>query len=151
MFDLYRLHNGFPCFDNAASLSDPYARVETLENAFHDDVIDDRYWRFIPYIQLHEYESLLFSDINKLSDYYIESQSSIEILASDVSGLLPELIDDGLETAPSKRILSKVRGYDKIAAGTIVAISIGLDAIRGKCPHFDKWLRKLESKGDIMP
>jgi hypothetical protein len=149
MFDLYRLHSGFPCFNDALALSDCYAKIESLEKAFHNDIIDNTYWRFIPYIQLHEFESILFSDINKLSVYYIESQNSIEILASEVSGISPELIDDGLETAPSKRIISKVRGYNKVAAGTIVAISIGLDMIRAKCSHFDRWLTIIESKGNI--
>lgn len=60
MIDLYGLHPDFPGLAEAESVrQDPLKRVEFLEQRFAED-IDDR--RFIPYIQLHEYEAYLFSD-----------------------------------------------------------------------------------------
>ena len=33
----------------------------------------------------------------------------------------------------------------KVSAGPIIAERIGLQTLRTKCEHFDKWLDKLES------
>ena len=61
----------------------------------------------------------------------------------------PELIDDGPQTAPGKRIIDLIADYEssKSVAGPQIAQRIGLDAIRGKCPHFNSWLSRLESLG----
>jgi len=58
----------------------------------------------------------------------------------------PEKINDGNETAPSKRIIKEFPEYApaKATAGPIIANSIGLPTIRKKCPHFNEWLTKLE-------
>ncbi|ETR68333.1 MAG: hypothetical protein OMM_10637 [Candidatus Magnetoglobus multicellularis str. Araruama] len=56
MFDLYGLPKDFPDFQTSVKMNDPYQKVETLENSFAKDIQDSR---FIPYIQLHEYEALL--------------------------------------------------------------------------------------------
>jgi len=59
----------------------------------------------------------------------------------------PELINDGAETSPSKRIIREIPAYEnlKSTAGPAVAQKIGLITIRQKCPHFDQWIQKLES------
>ena len=54
MFDLYGLPPDFPGYKTAAN-DDPHRRVEALENALKSDIGDER---FIPYIQLHEFETL---------------------------------------------------------------------------------------------
>ena len=59
MFDYYALPNDFPGFEKSKKIYDKYRRVEFLENEFAQDINDDR---FIPYIQLHEFEALLFSN-----------------------------------------------------------------------------------------
>ena len=63
MFDLYALPNDFPQFDEAKRISDPYQKVEKLETALADNIND---YRFIPYIQLHEFEALILTDPSKL-------------------------------------------------------------------------------------
>jgi hypothetical protein len=57
----------------------------------------------------------------------------------------PEHIDDGRDTAPSKRILAVCDEYDKIAHGSLIAMDIGLDTIRHECPLFDAWVKRLEA------
>lgn len=106
--------------------------------------------RFIPYVQLHEFEALLLADAGKIATYYIENvreSQQLALLAGTVRS--PELIDDGQHTAPSKRIASLIPAYagEKPTAGPQIAAAIGLSAIRAKCPHFDAWLRKLETLG----
>lgn len=57
MFDLYALPNDFPGYSEANSIGDRYERVLSFEKAFSKAVASER---FIPYIQLHEYEALVF-------------------------------------------------------------------------------------------
>ena len=57
-----------------------------------------------------------------------------------------DMIDDGIETAPSKRIAAEIPAYAsvKASAGPLVAERIGLQTMRAKCCHFGEWIRKLE-------
>ena len=62
----------------------------------------------------------------------------------------PELIDDGQQTAPSKRIIAQFPQYGdlKTTVGTQMAERIGLETIRSKCPHFNAWVDRLEKLGE---
>ncbi len=148
MIDLYAIHNKFPGLAESKKLRDnPTQRVEFLEQSFKEDINDDR---FIPYIQLHEYEAYLFTDLTCFE--YIESECTKKIAALEAIAskyLTPELINDGLQTAPSKRIIAQFPDYEKSKSvfGPQLAELIGLAKIRSKCLHFDKWLKRLESLG----
>jgi len=144
MFDFYALPRDFPAYDEAMSLQNSYAKVKKLEDALLQDM-DDR--RFIPYIQLHEFEALILADPAKLDWEYLEHERPIAALEDMVRGKNPELINDGPDTAPSKRILSKIPEYDKVTAGVSVAAHIGLPVLREKCRHFNDWLTRLEQLG----
>ena len=141
LFDLYKLPKDFPGYEDAKGVSDPYRRVEMLEAALAQD-IDDR--RFIPYIQLHEFESLIFANPRQLDWEYLEHDAAIRRLVNITNQTAPELINDGEETAPSKRILKEIPEYDKPGAGVAVVGKIGLPALREKCPHFAAWIKQLE-------
>ena len=143
MFDLYGLPIDFPRYADAAAASDPYARVEILETALSEDIGD---WRFIPYIQLHEFEALLFADPQQLDTQFPDCRSEIQLLVETAQRLgSPELVDDGPASAPSKRITAAIPEYGsrKSSAGPIVAAKIGLPILRSRCPHFREWLRRL--------
>jgi hypothetical protein len=148
MIDLYAIHTGFPGLDEAEKLRHmPEKRVELLEQSFATDIGD---LRFLPYIQLHEYEAYLFSDPTWLAFFYDHHEKQIEALKAIAAGYAtPELIDDGQHSAPSKRIIAELPDYEdaKSVVGPQVAELIGLDAIRGKCPHFAAWLSRLEKLG----
>jgi hypothetical protein len=147
MIDLYGLPNDFPKSDASKSEQDPYRRVEAMERALATDIGNPR---FLPYLQLHEFEAILFADASKIADYYDRHVREVEQLRLMAAGVgSPELIDDGQQTAPSKRIASLIPAYahEKPTAGPLIAAAIGLSAIRSKCPHFDAWLRKLETLG----
>jgi len=147
MIDLYGLMQDFPNFDSAKSLQ-PRLRINALEAAFYQD-INDR--RFIPYIQLHEYEALLFSDIQCLNSQFENRENQINELATISSQFeSPELINDGPQTAPSKRIIQHIPEYEnrKVMVGSLAAEHIGLPKLRSRCPHFDEWIKKLESPGN---
>lgn len=144
MFDLYGLPNDFPSFDAARLQTDPYQRIAILEDAFGHDV---GHPRFIPYIQLHEFEAMLLVDPSQFDVHFTEYPKGIQALVDFCSQFpSPELINDGEETSPSKRIIKEIASYEgaKPSAGPAIAQRIGLQSIRNKCPHFDEWLSKLE-------
>jgi len=143
MFDLYALPSDFPDYDQCERF-EPYTRVEALENAFKLAIFDRR---FLPYIQIHEFEALILADPTKLDWEYLEHERAIRNLVDMVNEQNPELINDGPETAPSKRNLREIPEYDKATAGVSVAAHIGLPTLRKKCRHFDEWVTQLESLG----
>jgi len=145
MFDLYALPADFPGYAEAKNCADPYERVQFLENALAKD-IEDR--RFIPYIQLHEFEALILADPRQLDWEYLEHDGPIRRLREMVGEQNPELIDDGPTTAPSKRILQEIPEYDKASTSPTVAEKIGLPVLRDKCRHFSEWITCLEQLGD---
>ena len=63
----------------------------------------------------------------------------------------PEDINDSPHTAPSKRLLAAMPGYQKPFHGPLIACEIGLDAMRRACPHFHAWLQKLEALSPKKP
>lgn len=149
MIDLYAIHADFPGLAEAEKLRHmPDKRVEALEQAFAKDICDSR---FVPYIQLHEYEAYLFSDPTWFRYFYNHHENQIAALKAIAdSHATPELIDDGPHSAPSKRIIAELPDYQdaKSAVGPQVAELIGLDVIRDKCPHFAAWLSGLEKLGE---
>lgn len=150
MVDLYKIPGDFPKQEKAKSLTDSFARVVFLEKAWYDDVCTDTLRHFIPYIQLHEFEALLLTDPQKLDWAFLEHDEAIKSLVRMVSGYKsPELINDGPETAPSKRIIKAIPEYEgrKVSAGPLVADKIGLPLLRQHCRHFNDWLAILENLG----
>ena len=143
MFDLYKLPANFPGYAAAAKAPDPYVRVGILEAAL-SEAIGDR--RFVPYIQLHEFEGLLFADPQKLDTQFPDRPSAIQQLVETARVVdSPELVDDGPTTAPSKRISAAIPEYEsrKASAGPIVAAKIGLPVLQTQCRHFREWLERL--------
>ena len=102
--------------------------------------------RVFPYVQRHEFEALLFSGVERFRCIPRVSETCLEGLV-EVRGQFatPEDIDDGSETAPSKRLLQWIPGYDKRVHGPLVAEEIGMGRIRSECPRFGAWLKRLES------
>jgi hypothetical protein len=145
MIDLYRLPDGFPGRAEYRSVTDPFKKVQNLECRFREDI---GHRRFVPYVQVHEFEAILFCDLSALSELYPADDKGIgELVEASRKFETPEHIDEGEETAPSKRICEAVPSYAKTVAGPIVAAKIGLNAIESKCRHFREWLRTLRSLG----
>lgn len=142
MVDLYSLPKDFPGYDNAMVSSDPYEQAKVLEEALAAELGDRR---FIPYLQVHEFEALVLSKPEVFCDWFENAQRSAAALAAECSSYdSPELIDHGKETHPKARIRKHFRDYDENVDGPMLAKEIGLASIRSKCPHFDRWLKKLE-------
>lgn len=106
---------------------------------------------FIPYVQVHEFEALLFGDVAKMADVLshvskLDASSLSNRLGSIVeSAGQAEAINDGHDTCPSRRISSIVPAYRKPLYGPIIAARIGLQVLKQACPHFGQWVERLES------
>jgi hypothetical protein len=150
MFDLYALPIDTPGLAGSPSAGE--AKAKGIEEAIRGSL---HHPRFIPYIQLHEFEALILSDPRKLDWEFLEHSEAIGKLISLVEEYddKPEAINDGKETAPSKRIISAIPEYDgaKAIVGPSIAEKIGLGTMRRKCPHFDAWLSSLEKLSPIPP
>jgi len=110
--------------------------------------IDINHHRFLPNLQLHEYETLLLADPEAFRVSFENCDDEIEQLkALAASKSCIEDINDQPATAPSKCIIAIIPEYKglKASAGPDIAKSIGIRAIRDKCPHFDRWISQLEN------
>lgn len=102
--------------------------------------------RFIPYIQLHEFEGLLFSDISVFPRNFTKEQLDFPQLERAVNDFkTPEEINNSPATAPSERLKKAINGYDKVTDGAFLALEIGLETIRKKCILFNEWIERLET------
>ncbi|MCW5205381.1 DUF4276 family protein [Desulfobulbus sp. F5] len=153
MFDYFRIDSNWPGKEQISGQVKSGVRLaatqkaELLETATRHKIVmsfggnnADR--RFIPYIAMHEFEALLFSDPVVLAEKIkVEPKSVQQILAKCGS---PEEINDRPETAPSKRIAALTSGYKKIVMGSSIAEAISIATMRRQCPHFNQWLTNLE-------
>ena len=142
--DFFKIPTNFPNFELSKSKSITNAKIEVLLEGISNDINDTR---FIPYIQKHEFEALLFSSNEGFSNWF-ENEWVIDELKTIINLYPnPEEINTGSETAPSKRIMkileSKKRKYDKIAEGNLIAEEIGFEKIMEKCPRFKNWILNL--------
>lgn len=143
MFDLYALPSDFPGRRSSAYLAARSGRhkAQVLEAAWAVDV-GQRH--FVPHLLVHEFEALLFAQLDAFAQW-TDDDRVLEPLRTARQMSKPEDINDSPQTAPSKRILAAMPGYQKTFHGPLIACDIGLDTIRKDCPHFDEWLKTLEA------
>ena len=127
-----------------------HQKASVVEEALRDDLAhemgtDFDTTRFLPFVVVHEFEGLLFSDCAAFARGICRPDLESNFSQIRESFATPEEIDDSPVTAPSKRVEELVPGYEKPLYGTLAILEIGLDAIRAQCPHFDGWLHQLES------
>lgn len=127
-----------------------HQKASVVEAALRDDLAQEMgkdfdIARFLPFVVVHEFEGLLFSDCAAFARGICRPDLEPSFSQIRESFATPEDIDDSPVTAPSKRVEELVRGYEKPLLGTLAILEIGLDPIRAECPHFAAWLRQLES------
>ena len=151
MLDFYGLGKGFPGTPLPPNLSN-VDKVIHLERAMGADIIAEvpdlrPDARFLPYLQLHEYEGLLFSDPEAFANGISQSHLTAQFQAIRQSFPTPEDIDDSPVTAPSKRVFGLCPSYNKVLDGTRAASAVGIEAMRRECPHFRDWVESLVQLG----
>jgi hypothetical protein len=155
MVDYYALpqgdDRGWPGRAQAARLtSDAAEKARHVEMAIQADLaegmgknFDSK--RFVPFVVMHEFEGLLFSDCAAFSRGICRPELAPKLQEVRNQFSTPEEINDSPLTAPSKRVEAIVKGYEKPLYGVLAAAEIGLAQIRAECPHFAGWLSRLES------
>ena len=150
MVDYYGLPHTWPGRAKAPSL--PFLdRASAVERELLDDVsarmggsFDSQ--RFVPYIVMHEFEGLLFSDPAGFGRGVGRADLSPSISAILADFSTPEEINDSPLTAPSKRLEDLLPGYQKPLHGLLASQEIGLDTIRRQCAQFSDWVDRLEQR-----
>lgn len=152
LFDYYGLQDDWPGLvstkgkrpDEIPSIIEPAiaaAVADEMGSDFHQH-------RFVPYVQLHEVESLLFAGPAEMAKIFQRPELEKEFtkIVDECGGC--ELINDDPETAPSKRIKGIFPEYKKGSSVNAhayrIAQHIGLARMRQQCPHFNEWITKLE-------
>lgn len=136
--DFFRLPTDYPGF------SVDVKQIGKIEDAIRVDcaaIIPQA--SFLPYIQKHEFETLLFAN----PAGFINVVDSTEM--SGIMNVLkqfstPEDINGSPKTAPSKRLLS-IFNYKKVADSALVMKDVDIDTLRSQCPRFDAWVGRLET------
>ncbi len=146
MLDFYAFPRDFPDYTQHASIVDPYERVASFENAMRYQINNDR---FIPNIQLHEFETLVLAKPDAILDEFPDKwpDAGLLELLRDVGNLKPEEINQTKEGAPSKRIGRFIPDYRKSTMGPSITRRIGWQRLKETCPHFGAWLSTLEALG----
>lgn len=100
--------------------------------------------RFIPFVAVHEFEALLFSDAGILAQQLGIDASAISTVISECGS--PEAINNHPQKAPSKRLDAWCANgrFLKTTMGISVADKIGIEKMREKCPLFNSWLATFE-------
>lgn len=144
LVDFFRIPDNIPNYHNAMLLSTSYMKAENLEKSMYNDIKNER---FFPYIQVHEFETLLFSSIDGFKAYWSSKPRVLEQI-NDIMTEYPNPEDINLNphSSPSNRLLRIIDEYDKILYGNLIAIEIGIDTILEKCPRFKTWVDSIISK-----
>ncbi len=138
LLDYYRLPPDFPGMAHQGSLEDRIAAIERQLSAA------SAHPRFVPYVQVHEFEALLFCDTSVFEMQFPGTENRwVQLSQAAANFSSPEEIDNGPDSSPAKRIEAVYPGYQKVAHGAILAGHIGLPAMRAQCPHFSAWLDRL--------
>lgn len=143
--DYFRLPTSLPNYEACMQKTQTNEKISCLEESMQQDIGNVN---FIPYIQKHEFEALLFSSKTPFKKYFDEKVESeigkiIEKYAS------PEEINDNPSTAPSKRLLSLIPKFDKIDDGNTIALEIGIEQILNQCPRFRNWIEVIKEKFEL--
>lgn len=144
MIDLYEIGK-YPGVE-MQSCDTPYERAKRIEDQMLEQLPNPQ---FIPYVQVHEFEALVLVDCSLLQSQFPDNDITHEYkkLIASIGNNEPEMVNDGIETAPSKRIIKIIPEYKNIksTAGPAITAQIGISRLREKCPHFDDWITRLEA------
>jgi len=142
MVDLYHLPHDFPGYANGMAQADCYRQADLLEAAIGEELGDPR---FIPYLQVHEFEALALSEPSHFADWFEGRLRALAALAAECQPYdTPERIDHGQHSHPKARIKKHFEDYDEDLHGPLITYTIGLPRLRERCPHFNHWLTRLE-------
>lgn len=145
LIDFYGIEpkHEFPKWAESLNIQDKNERIDFLEKAIFEDL--GKVPNFLPYLQLHEWEALLFVNTLFFEQTFGADIQNIDFLKETLAkNPNPETINDQKDTCPSARLAQCIIGYDKIVCGNILIENIGLETVRTKNPRFNQWIQKIE-------
>lgn len=150
MADYYELPDDWP-----GRLEPPRAQSLATADALHKQLLCDITnknpdptvtKRFVPFVVMHEFEGLLFSDCSILAKAVDQPdlRATFEEIrrGRDNQYQCPEDIDD--DYPPSKQLIDVCPRYNKVNRGISALKRMPFQRVRNACPNFDKWIRRLE-------
>ena len=141
LLDFFRLPNDFPNYTTDKT------RVTEIEQGLTDAMTDIvSHNRFLPYIQLHEVEALMFIKVEGFELLIEEDRQRQELQNIIAQYPNPEDINGGRATAPSKRLEKIFPKYKKVSDSECVFGEISIDEIRNKCHRFNSWLENIQNR-----
>lgn len=137
--DYFRIPTSIPDYSICQNKNNVDERIACLESAIAKDI---NFPNFIPYIQKHEFEALLFSSSLGFKTLYDE-----DVIAATTSVIEeyqnPEDINSRPELSPSNRLISIMGSYEKVFEGNMIALEVGINTMLEKCSRFRNWIEKL--------
>ena len=149
MIDFYRLPSDFPGFSDLTATQTHKEQADLLETRIKKDFEDTQkhqFDNFIPYIQLHEFEALVFASINGIDSLFerneMDYKGLIDVIQQHPN---PEDINNHPDTAPSVRLKKLIPGYNKVLHGIDIINTVGISELLEKCPRFKTWVESMET------
>lgn len=142
MIDFYAYPSDAPGHDcHGPGPHRPRSCVRVREGAMRDDIPGT----WLPFVMLHEFETLI-----------IAAGATMPSVLGDVTapraftGIISaageaELVNDGRDTSPSKRVREIVPRYRKAQDSVDILLSCDLAAVLAACPGFAAWIRQLRA------
>lgn len=152
LVDYYAMPMNWPGRSEAADLPGEQ-RGEHVEKALVEDLETDVGNLFVPGVQMHEFESLLFVNPSESAAILTAQHgvaSGTQPLEEQLQDIVqscgtPDSINDTPTGAPSKRLERLVKGYDKRAWGVSVTQATGMERLRSGSSWLNRWLTGLEA------
>ena len=144
LWDFYRTPDRFPGIITARGAPSGTDRGAVVEGALAAHFNEPR---FIPYIQMYEFEALVLAALAALKPLYPVHAVALDALSAACQAIGDfETINDGPDTHPAKRIADALPGFlsRKEDDGPIAIRETGLAELRTWCPRFNRWLSQLE-------
>ncbi len=147
LIDYFHLPESMPNYATCQSKRTIDEKIDCLITGLASDIEEINENIFLPYIQKHEFEALLFSNISWGSA--ILNEKGCKRLSDIVEKYAnPEDINEGNDTSPSNRLLKIFKDcsgerYNKVIFGELIASEIGINTIIKQCPRFSKWINTL--------
>ena len=130
-------------------MTDPLGKAELIERGIAEDIGDRM---LLPYIQVHEFEALLFC-APQITDRSLAAPPSVsklkELQAIRDAYPTPEHINEGVGSAPSKRLVQLYEAHKKVVFGPLITQRTGMIALRESCAHFHQWIERMEALRDV--
>ena len=147
MIDFYRLPSDFPGFNDLKATQTHQEQANLLETRIKKDLEDSQkqlFENFIPYIQLHEFEALVFASISGIDSLFERTEMDYNGLMNVIQQYPnPEDINNHPDTAPSVRLKKLNSGYNQVLHGIDLIYTVGMNELLEKCPRFKTWIESM--------